>query len=180
MPASARSRPTCASAQTTLDQNRRDYERSKLLAESKLISQSALEDSRKALELSESDLTIAQAQIRNAEASVQTRKASLEQARIDLSRTQIRSPIDGVVIQRSIDLGQTVAASLQAPVLFKIAQDPSQIRIEARWTRPISARSMPRMRPRSRSMPFPTRISTVAWRRCALPPPRCRTWSPIR
>ena len=119
-------------AQTTLDQNRRDYERSKLLAESKLISQSALEDSRKALELSESDLTIAQAQIRNAEASVQTRKASLEQARIDLSRTQIRSPIDGVVIQRSIDLGQTVAASLQAPVLFKIAQDLSQIRIEAK------------------------------------------------
>ena len=119
-------------AQTTLDQNRRDYERSKQLAESKLIAQSALEDSRKALELSESDLTIAQAQIKNAEASVQTRKSSLEQSRIDLSRTQIRSPINGVVIQRSIDLGQTVAASLQAPVLFKIAQDLSQIRIEAK------------------------------------------------
>jgi len=119
-------------AQTTLDQNRRDYERSKQLAESKLIAQSALEDSKKALELSESDLTIAQAQIKNAEASVQTRKSSLEQARIDLSRTQIRSPIDGVVIQRAIDLGQTVAASLQAPVLFKIAQDLSQIRIEAK------------------------------------------------
>ena len=119
-------------AQTTLDQNRRDYERSQQLAESKLISQSSLEDSRKALALSESDLAIAQAQIKNAEASVQTRKASLEQARIDLSRTQIRSPIDGVVIQRSIDLGQTVAASLQAPVLFKIAQDLSQIRIEAK------------------------------------------------
>jgi len=119
-------------AQTTLDQNRRDYDRSKQLAESKLISQSALEDSRKAVALSESDLAIAEAQIKNAEASVQTRKASLEQARIDLSRTQIRSPIDGVVIQRSIDLGQTVAASLQAPVLFKIAQDLSQIRIEAK------------------------------------------------
>ena len=119
-------------AQTPLDQNRRDYERSKQLAESKLISQSALEDSRKAVALSESDLAIAEAQIKNAEASVQTRKASLEQARIDLSRTQIRSPIDGVVIQRSIDLGQTVAASLQAPVLFKIAQDLSQIRIEAK------------------------------------------------
>jgi HlyD family secretion protein len=119
-------------AQTTLDQNRRDYERSKQLAESKLIAQNALEDSKKALELSESDLVIAQAQIKNAEASVQTRKSNLEQARIDLSRTQIRSPIDGVVIQRAIDLGQTVAASLQAPVLFKIAQDLSQIRIEAK------------------------------------------------
>jgi HlyD family secretion protein len=119
-------------AQTTLDQNKRDYDRSKQLAEKQLIAQNALEDSRKALELSESDLTIAQAQIKNAEASVQTRKSSLEQARIDLSRTQIRSPIDGVVIQRSIDLGQTVAASLQAPVLFKIAQDLSQIRIEAK------------------------------------------------
>jgi HlyD family secretion protein len=119
-------------AQTTVEQARRDYERQQQLAERQLIAQTAIEDSRKQMELSESDLIIAQAQIKNAEAALQTRQASLEQARIDLSRTQIRSPIDGVVISRSVDLGQTVAASLQAPVLFKIAQDMSQIQIEAK------------------------------------------------
>ncbi|HWL63707.1 MAG TPA: efflux RND transporter periplasmic adaptor subunit [Steroidobacteraceae bacterium] len=119
-------------AQTTVEQARRDFERQQQLAERQLIAQTAIEDSRKQLELSESDLIIAQAQIKNAEAALQTRQASLEQARIDLSRTQIRSPIDGVVISRSVDLGQTVAASLQAPVLFKIAQDLSQIQIEAK------------------------------------------------
>jgi HlyD family secretion protein len=119
-------------AQTSLDQARRDFERQKQLAERQLIAQSAIEESRKTLELAESDLAIAQAQIKNATAGLQTRQAQLDQARIDLSRTQIRSPIDGVVIQRSVDLGQTVAASLQAPVLFKIAQDLSQIRIEAK------------------------------------------------
>jgi HlyD family secretion protein len=119
-------------AQTTVAQARRDFERQQQLAERQLIAQNAIEDSRKQLELSESDLVIAQAQIKNAQAALQTRRSSLAQARIDLSRTQIRSPIDGVVISRSIDLGQTVAASLQAPVLFKIAQDLSLIRIEAK------------------------------------------------
>ncbi len=119
-------------AQTTLDQARRDADRQKQLAAQKLIAQSAAEDSVKQLELAESDLVIAQAQVKNAEANQQTRQSALEQARIDLSRTQIRAPIDGVVISRSVDLGQTVAASLQAPVLFKIAQDLSQIQIEAK------------------------------------------------
>jgi HlyD family secretion protein len=119
-------------AHTTVEQWRRDYDRQKQLAERQLIAQSAIEEARKSLELSESDLVIAEAQIKNAEAALLTRQASLEQARIDLSRTQIRSPIDGVVISRSVDLGQTVAASLQAPVLFQIAQDLSQIQIEAR------------------------------------------------
>jgi HlyD family secretion protein len=119
-------------AQTSLAQWQRDFERQQQLAERQLIAKSAIEESRKQLELAESDLAIAQAQIKNAAAALQTRQAQLAQARIDLSRTQIRSPIDGVVIQRSVDLGQTVAASLQAPVLFRIAQDLSQIQIEAK------------------------------------------------
>jgi len=119
-------------AQTTLAQAQRDYERQKQLADKQLVAVSAIEDSRKMLELAQSDVVIAEAQIKNAQATLQTRKSNVEQARIDLSRTQIRSPIDGVVIQRSVDLGQTVAASLQAPVLFKIAQDLSQIQIEAK------------------------------------------------
>ncbi len=64
-------------------------------------------------------------------AVVAQRKAQLGQAEIDLSRTVIRAPIEGTVISRTIDVGQTVAASLQAPELFRIAQDLSKIRIEA-------------------------------------------------
>lgn len=119
-------------ARTSLDQARRDFERTKSLADRQLVSVSDIETSRKNAELAESDVEIAQAQLKNASAGLQTRQANLDQARIDLSRTQIRSPIDGVVIQRAIDLGQTVAASLQAPVLFKIAQDLSRIQIEAK------------------------------------------------
>ncbi|MBL4618502.1 MAG: efflux RND transporter periplasmic adaptor subunit [Marinicaulis sp.] len=77
------------------------------------------------------DLDGAQAQVLNAEANVIQADATLEQAELDLSRTEIRSPINGVVILRSVDVGQTVAASLSAPVLFEIAQDLSLIQIEA-------------------------------------------------
>jgi HlyD family secretion protein len=65
----------------------------------------------------------AQAELKNARAEVKKAEAALEQAEIELSRTTIRSPVDGVVIGRDVDEGQTVAASLEAPVLFKIAQD---------------------------------------------------------
>ena len=62
---------------------------------------------------------------------VRQREAALSQARFDLERTEIRSPVDGVVIKRSVDVGQTVAASLQAPELFIIARDLSDMQVEA-------------------------------------------------
>jgi HlyD family secretion protein len=125
-------RATLKKAETNLEQAKRDLARAQQLAEQKLIAVSAVEDSRKAAELAESDLDIARAQLQNGLASLKTQQASLDQARIDLSRTEIRSPIDGVVIKRAIDRGQTVAASLQAPVLFTLAQDLSRIQIEAK------------------------------------------------
>lgn len=73
---------------------------------------------------------VSRAQIQNAEAQVQQREASVEQALIDLERTFIRSPIDGVVIDRAVNVGQTVAASLNAPVLFTIAQDLREMQVE--------------------------------------------------
>jgi HlyD family secretion protein len=123
---------TLRKAHTSLDQSKRDADRVKEMYDRQLVAVSDVETARKNAELAEGDLQIAQAQLSNSTAALQTRKAALDQARIDLSRTQIRSPIDGVVIQRSIDLGQTVAASLQAPLLFIIAQDLSQIQIEAK------------------------------------------------
>jgi HlyD family secretion protein len=79
----------------------------------------------------EADIALGEAQLKSSEAVILQREAKLKDIEIDLERTDIRSPVDGVVVQRQIDLGQTVAASLQAPVLFTIAQDLREIEIHA-------------------------------------------------
>src|SRR4029077_19028864 len=65
-----------------------------------------------------------------AEASVKIKQGALDKARADLEHCTITSPIDGVVISRSVDVGQTVAASLQAPVIFAIANDLTKMQID--------------------------------------------------
>lgn len=70
------------------------------------------------------------AQIDHARAQVMEKEAVLKQRQLDLDHTFIRSPVDGVVINRNVDAGQTVAASLQAPVLFTIAQDLTRMQVE--------------------------------------------------
>lgn len=72
---------------------------------------------------------VAEAQLKAAEANVAQQEAALRQAEVDLSHTFIRAPVDGVVISRSVDVGQTVAASLQAPTLFLIAQDLTRMQV---------------------------------------------------
>ena len=74
---------------------------------------------------------VAEAQLKAAEATVRQKRAALEQTRLDLVHTEIRAPVDGVVVSRSVDPGQTVAASLQAPTLFTIAQDLTRMQVEA-------------------------------------------------
>jgi HlyD family secretion protein len=74
---------------------------------------------------------VAEAQLKSVEATVRQKQAALEQAKLDLVHTEIRAPVDGVVVSRAIDPGQTVAASLQAPTLFTIAQDLTQMQVEA-------------------------------------------------
>ncbi|HNQ72933.1 MAG TPA: efflux RND transporter periplasmic adaptor subunit [Verrucomicrobiota bacterium] len=69
--------------------------------------------------------------LQQAQATVKSREAALKKAQVDLERTTIYSPIDGIVITRAVDFGQTVAASLNAPTLFTIAQDLKQMHIEA-------------------------------------------------
>ncbi|RLB32807.1 MAG: HlyD family secretion protein [Deltaproteobacteria bacterium] len=75
-------------------------------------------------------LKMTQAQVELALAQVKQKQAALNQARIDLEHTIIRSPLDGIVIGRNVDIGQTVAASLQAPTLFTIAQDLRKMQVE--------------------------------------------------
>lgn len=118
-------------ARLEITQAERDYARNKTLAEQGNLSTSALDNALTALEIARANLMTAESQKTTAEATVEQREAQLEQARIDLERTEIRSPIDGVIVNRSVDVGQTVAASLSAPVLFEIAQDLRAIQIEA-------------------------------------------------
>jgi HlyD family secretion protein len=73
---------------------------------------------------------VAQAQLTSAEAQVKQQQAALKQAQIDLDHTYIRAPVDGTVVSRNVDVGQTVAASLQAPTLFLIAQDLTKMQVD--------------------------------------------------
>ena len=120
---------TIVKAQALLDQAQRSVERQRTLAANNATPVTNLETAETLVETAKADLQVAQAQLANARATISQREADLSQAKLDLDRTQIRSPIDGVVIARNIDLGATVAASLQAPILFQIAQDLTQIQI---------------------------------------------------
>jgi HlyD family secretion protein len=95
------------------------------------VSQAAIEQAEANLTIAEAQLDVANAQLTAAGATVLQREAQLEQTKLDLDRTYIRSPVDGTVIDRQVDVGQTVAASLQAPTLFQIAQDLTKMQIEA-------------------------------------------------
>ena len=92
------------------------FARTKALADGQLASAADLQTA-------ETNVTVAKAATEAAKASVAQSAASLHQAQVNLGYTEIYSPIDGTVISRAVDVGQTVAASLQAPVLFTIAED---------------------------------------------------------
>lgn len=118
-------------AEATLAQAEKEYTRQKALFAADATAQSTLEDNERALAVAKADLDVNRAQLRSSAATLSQRKASLRSAKVDLDRTIIRSPIDGVVISRDVDVGQTVAASFSAPILFTIAQDLEDIRIDA-------------------------------------------------
>ena len=80
---------------------------------------------------SQADVDQAMATLHQSEANVKIKQGALDKARADLEHCTITSPIDGVVISRSVDVGQTVAASLQAPVIFAIANDLAKMQIDA-------------------------------------------------
>ena len=83
-----------------------------------------------AIQSSIAQLRVVDASLESARAQVKQKDAALRQAQVDLDHTTIRAPVDGVVVSRQVDVGQTVAASLQAPVLFTIAQDLTQMQVE--------------------------------------------------
>ncbi len=93
-------------------------------------SQSQLLAQRSTVEARKAQVKMAQAEVQHAAAQVEQKAAALNIAKVNLNNTFIRSPVDGVVIGRDVDVGQTVAASLQAPILFTIAQDLRKMQVE--------------------------------------------------
>ena len=119
----ASARASLAQAQATLRNAELDYRRKADLGAQKLVAQADIDLARAAFDQARAQVASTQAQIRQQTASTQT-------TRVNLERTVIRSPVDGVVLTRTIEPGQTVAASLQAPELFTIAEDLSKMKIE--------------------------------------------------
>lgn len=109
----------------------RAYQRQLQLMQQNLTNQTEVDNAVANFEVAKAQILVSQAQLQSAEAQLTQRKAQLEQHQLDLDRTQIRSPVNGTVIDRQVDVGQTVAASLSAPTLFTIAQDLAQMQIEA-------------------------------------------------
>ena len=111
-------------AKAEVQDNQQKYERAKELAAGKLLPQSDLETAK-------ANYDAAVAQLKANQAAESQAQANLNQAEVDLSHTIITTPIDGVVISRNVDVGQTVAASFQAPILFLIANDLTKMRVNA-------------------------------------------------
>jgi len=110
-------------AKVTLENTEKQYNRAKSMFEKELISFEQFEATEAQYFGTKSDLLSVEARLEQA-------KAQLDSSKVDLEYTIIKSPIDGVVINRNINVGQTVAASFQAPVLFQIANDLSKMQVE--------------------------------------------------
>jgi HlyD family secretion protein len=112
------------SARASLVDAERKLVRNRELYARKLISRSEFEDS-------ETSVLLKQAQLQEARARVTQAKAYVERAQTNLDYTRITSPVDGVVVSRQVNVGQTVAASFQTPTLFSIARDLTRMQIDA-------------------------------------------------
>jgi HlyD family secretion protein len=110
-------------AQTTLANDKKTFDRNKELLSKNLIAQSDLDTA-------ETNYQTDKAQVASAKALIEQAKASLAYAKQNLAYTKIVSPVNGVVISRNVDVGQTVAASFQTPTLFTIAQDLTKMQID--------------------------------------------------
>jgi HlyD family secretion protein len=111
-------------ARTTVEDTRQKYKRAQELATQNLLPETDLETAK-------ANYDGATASLKAAEAAVTQAEANVNQGEVDLAHTVITAPIDGVVINRSVDVGQTVAASFQAPVLFVIANDLTRMQVNA-------------------------------------------------
>ena len=133
----------------SLEDSRTKFARAKELAAKKLIAQTELE-------AAEVAVRSAEAQLRSQQAGVTQSQASLRQNQVNLAHTVIESPIDGLVISRNVDVGQTVAASMSAPTLFVLAADLTKMQVLASLDESDVGRIRPGQAVRFRVDAFPT------------------------
>jgi HlyD family secretion protein len=116
-------------SKATAFQAKADFERNQALAKEGVTSEQALDLARATSESADAQVSAEQATISQAQAQVSQKAAALQVSQTNLSHTTITAPVDGVVVARNVDVGQTVAASLQAPTLFTIAQDLTKMQV---------------------------------------------------
>ena len=128
----AAARANLEKAKATLVQTKADYDRAVGLTKDGVMSQQQLDLAKSNYEAANASVDAAAANIAQAEAQISQKEAAVEVAQTNLDYTVIRSPIDGTVVARNVDVGQTVAASLQAPTIFTIAQDLTKMWVYAK------------------------------------------------
>src|SRR6476660_7935186 len=131
-------RANLTKAQSDLDRTKvqltdaqQKYTRAKELAAKGLVPQSELDAAKIAVDTAQAGLASQEATVNQTKAAVTQSQASVNQNQVNLDHTIITAPIDGIVTQRSVDVGQTVAASMQAPTLFVLAADLTKMQVNA-------------------------------------------------
>jgi len=126
-----------AKAEVAVADTKRTLDRNRPLLERNVIAQATLDTAQANYDTAVAQRDVARAQVESAKSQVESSKAQVEQAKASLKvaetnlrYTTIRSPVNGIVIARNVDVGQTVAASLQAPTLFTIAKDLTQMQVD--------------------------------------------------
>jgi HlyD family secretion protein len=134
----SQSRANLTKAQSDLERTKvqlvdanQKFARAKELAARQLLPASELDAAKVAVDTAQAGLQSQQATVTQAQAAVSQSQASVHQSEVNLQHTVITAPIDGIVTQRSVDVGQTVAASMQAPTLFVIAADLTKMQVNA-------------------------------------------------
>ena len=124
-------------AKVSMADSEREYQRNKTLFEKNFVAAAALDKAEFAyrtaqeqVKVTQAQLAVGESQVNNVVALVKQRDSALAQSKVDLDRATIRAPVDGIVVKKSVEPGQTVAASLQAPELFVIAQDLRQMQVD--------------------------------------------------
>lgn len=120
---------TLEKSKATAMQSSQDYQRTLELTKEGVMAQQQLDAAKATLDANNAAVSAAQAQVTQAAAQVQQKEAAVKVAQTNLNYTTITSPVDGTVVARNVDVGQTVAASLQAPTLFVIAQDLTKMQV---------------------------------------------------
>jgi len=119
-------------AKAALVQTKADYDRAVVLTKDGVMSKQQLDLAKSNYDAANASVDAAAANITQAEAQISQKEAAVSVAQTNLDYTVIRSPIDGTVVARNVDVGQTVAASLQAPTIFTIAQDLTKMWVYAK------------------------------------------------